>query len=308
MKYVIAFPEIALQEPSLRRALTQKCYDQNNFMPSPWEHLIITARWLLAFILLLETPAGLDNPVLGIYENQISRISSDVDRYFGQTIKEQEKAANDEKQYFHDIADIREELSMIQSVVTRQDSVWTRFSIKVLSEISEQASAPGEESDNDWELGDNGESAKKAWTEYKELKGKLTENDRDPVEEQQTLKMFIEEASFRIQRLKDRIAKADQDAERVENLIPQYLELKRSYTAMKEAHYTALLGAIIFGFSVVTIIFTPMSFILALLAVPNDSFLVNSLLPKEKGPFIRKWTGKVYSLLHWHCANSSRCH
>jgi hypothetical protein len=49
------------------------------------------------------------------------------------------------------------------------------------------------------------------------------------------------ERTLCVQRLSDHVAKADQDAERVQNLIPQNLELKRSYTAMKEAHNTAIL-------------------------------------------------------------------
>jgi hypothetical protein len=98
------------------------------------------------------------------------------------------------------------------------------------------------------------------------------------------------ERTLCVQRLSDHVAKADQDAERVQNLIPQNLELKRSYTAMKEAHNTAILGAVIFGFSVVTIIFTPMSSILALLAVPEKSFLVPETGNAQS---IRLWRVKV---------------
>lgn len=61
---------------------------------------------------------------------------------------------------------------------------------------------------------------------------------------------------------------------------------------MKESHYTALLGAAVFGFSIVTIIFTPMSFVLALLAVPDDSLLVAPVKEERKRHFVGKWTGK----------------
>lgn len=93
---------------------------------------------------------------------------------------------------------------------------------------------------------------------------------------------------MRLQRLKDRIDRADRNAERVQNLIPQYLELERSHTAMKESHYSALLGAAVLVFSIVIIIFVPMLFILALLAVPSDSLLVDSVQAENKRFFVGK--------------------
>lgn len=70
---------------------------------------------------------------------------------------------------------------------------------------------------------------------------------------------------------------------------------------MKESHYTSLLGGAVFGLSVVTIISTPMSFILALLAVPNESLLLGTTemqgngtdVGERRGDFVRKWTGEL---------------
>lgn len=61
---------------------------------------------------------------------------------------------------------------------------------------------------------------------------------------------------------------------------------------MKRSHGTALLGAAIFGFSVVTIIFTPMAFVVALPGVPDDSLFVGPIRERQKRVFVGKWTSK----------------
>lgn len=229
--------------------------------------MLNVAQWLTAFG-LLEIRAGLDRPALDIYEESISVLSKDVESHFKKSIKEQKKAAYDEKQYLHTIVDIREELSMIRSVVAQQYRVWADLKTEILANWSDSTRQERE----DEELKQAAESSHKC-PNKKEMK-------------------TIDEISFRLQRLEDRIDRADQNAERVQNLIPQYLELKRSCTAMKEFPYTALLRAAVFRFSIVTIIFVPMLFILALLSVPRDSLLVDSVKAEHKRFFIGKWTGK----------------
>jgi hypothetical protein len=141
----------------------------------------------------------------------------------------------------------------------------------------------------------SGRSSEKRCWEIRQLAQRPTSDHDKAMEEKfritdNAVREVAGERTLRVQRLSDHVAKADQDAERVQNLIPQNLELKRSYTAMKEAHNTAILGAVIFGFSVVTIIFTPMSSILALLAVPEKSFLVPETGNAQS---IRLWRVKV---------------
>ncbi|KAM0722799.1 hypothetical protein Q7P37_002241 [Cladosporium fusiforme] len=96
------------------------------------------------------------------------------------------------------------------------------------------------------------------------------------------------EVSSRMQKLNDRIDKVDQNAEHDQDLIPQYRGLTRSYTAVKESHYTVLIGAAVFGFSLVTIIFAPLSFALALLAVSEDSLFVKPIGDGRKDAFVEK--------------------
>jgi hypothetical protein len=385
--HVMAFPDAALNERTIRNALTEPPAWMRSHQADDFElrSMFRISEWLLAFIGSLETPAGIAEPtdantpinlptsagspqsVLGIYEESISAVGNEVDSYFGDTMKEQEQAAHTEKQYFHEIADIRGELSMIRSVVFQQELVWTDLKRRVLSYCAENAPTSLDEI---LEGCDEKSIVERVLLRLKELQNhkkyrngfrvtfgtdyviaqeifsglqkleadaqadwledvvvqlerrldwlKKSSPPDSTVEESfadkvlrylQTFQRAREQSftkaketttkvSTQLQKLKDRIENADQNAERVQNLIPQYLELKRSATSMKEAHYTAVLGAAVLGLSFVTIVFTPMSFILALLAVPKDSLLVEPVPDGYKRHFVRKWTGKSqYDLL-----------
>ena len=381
--HVLAFPDIVLQEPTIRQAVQHRRY----VFPDSKEddvHLMSMLRiaeWLFAFIGLIETPAGLLDPndehvsldprtnlssrrsVLDIYEESISVLSDDVDMYFEKSVKEQEKAADAEKQYFHEISDIREELSMIRIVVAQQEQVWTELKEEIESyctdaalmarngspsiydakQIAEKLFRKEVRSGDRWHtpiwVADELFSRLPAFTldEKSEFIDKIAdaltplyvrEFYQTKPEAEATVKEFftalqrirdrksnniaeaqtiIMKLSRQLAKLKDRIGKADQNAERVQSLIPQYLELKRSATSMKEAHHAAVLGAAVVGFSVVTILFTPMSFILALLALPESSFLIRQATRDEKSEFLRLWTG-MSDLVSWlYLADGYRC-
>jgi hypothetical protein len=294
-------------------------------------------------------------------------VGNDVDSYFLDTMKEQKQAAHTEKRYFHEIADIRGELSMIRSVVFQQEAVWADPKRRVLSCCAENAPISLDETLEGYDeksivekvllrlkelqnhkkyrngfrvtwgtdiviaeeifsgLQELKTDAQVDWLEgiVVQLKRRLDWLKRSSLPDSTVEESFADEVlrclqtsqrateqsftkakemttkvSTQLQKPKDCIENADQDAERVQNLIPQYLELKRSATSMKEAHQTAVLGAAVLGLSFVTIVFTPMSFILALLAVPKDSLLVEPVPEGYKRHFVRKWTGKSqYNLL-----------
>jgi lysozyme family protein len=91
------------------------------------------------------------------------------------------------------------------------------------------------------------------------------------------------------QKFKQRIERLDEHAARVEQSIAFNLDLKQKFAGIeqakasmaqaqastKEAHATALMSAAVFGFTIVTVIFTPLSFILSLFALPIDRFQKN---------------------------------
>lgn len=94
-----------------------------------------------------------------------------------------------------------------------------------------------------------------------------------------------------------RIAKLGNDAERVERLISTKLDLKQKHAALKEAHSAAVLSAAVSGFAVITVIFAPLSFVVALFALPIDMFNEGKDGNEKDGvyfsSYIGKWTGKL---------------
>jgi hypothetical protein len=78
-----------------------------------------------------------------------------------------------------------------------------------------------------------------------------------------------------------RTAKIDRDAERIERAVLDKLNLKRTHASIQDAHNSVILGAAVIGFTVVTIIFTPLSFLVGLFALPVDQF--SGLQYKQEG-------------------------
>ncbi|KAI1194793.1 hypothetical protein F5X97DRAFT_335768 [Nemania serpens] len=95
-----------------------------------------------------------------------------------------------------------------------------------------------------------------------------------------------------------RFQKLDEDAERVERHILVQLDLKQKHAAIKEAHTASVMSAAIVGFTVITIIFTPLSFLTSLFALPIDQFQQNQKEGKYATSYIGKWiaTGEIASL------------
>jgi hypothetical protein len=350
--HITSFPEVLLRQSGVMNTLkthfpsSRRTFD-DKIVPSTLDILSTTsiARWLSVFVGLLETPIGFERPVLDIFEESTSIISNDVDEYFNKkSPKEQEKAADDEKEFFHDIADVRGELSMLRAVVIQQEQVWTTFKARLLSLVdhldtelgfahrkdaqtvasstsqvpdkiamnpsqisqtqgntptSSSSYAPGKAKANASQQVPDKTATSSTSTSKSQVPGKTATADvpralRLYLEDRATAIVIVQETSSLLQRLKDRIDKIDQDAERVQNLIPQYLELKRSYASIKEANYTALLGAAVFAFSIVTIIFTPLSFAAALLALPNDGIYLNTTADTvHTKRTITRYTGKI---------------
>ncbi|KAI0479867.1 hypothetical protein F4859DRAFT_451889 [Xylaria cf. heliscus] len=102
-----------------------------------------------------------------------------------------------------------------------------------------------------------------------------------------------------IQRMFDkrrrRMAKLEEDAERVERDVSTWLDLKQKHATMTEAHSLGILSAAVFGFTVITVIYTPLSFIAALFALPIDQFAEGKNGNKDgeySSRYIGKWSGK----------------
>ncbi|KAJ4293306.1 hypothetical protein N0V90_008588 [Kalmusia sp. IMI 367209] len=69
-----------------------------------------------------------------------------------------------------------------------------------------------------------------------------------------------------------RVQKIDEDAQRVEQWIQGQLDLKKTHASLRESHNSTVLSTTVIGFTIITIVFTPLSFMASLLAVPDDNF------------------------------------
>lgn len=85
--------------------------------------------------------------------------------------------------------------------------------------------------------------------------------------------------------LRSKIEKIEKDAQRIQNMIQAQLGLKSNYAALKESHNSTILGIAVFGFTIVTIIFTPLSFLAALFALSIDRLENNKSSDTFNGTF-----------------------
>jgi hypothetical protein len=75
-----------------------------------------------------------------------------------------------------------------------------------------------------------------------------------------------------IQQYMRRVEKINGDADRIEKNIQDMLNLKRTHASIKDAHSSLILSTAVIGFTVITIVFTPLAFLTALFALKIDGF------------------------------------
>ncbi len=91
----------------------------------------------------------------------------------------------------------------------------------------------------------------------------------------------IQRPQVQFAKFKRQISKLDADAERVARAVDRKLDLKATHASLKEAHTTAIMSAAVLGFTIITIIFAPLSFAVSLFALPIDQF--------QKGQVPSRW-------------------
>ncbi|KAI3324312.1 hypothetical protein HD806DRAFT_65144 [Xylariaceae sp. AK1471] len=188
-------------------------------------------------------------PPLDIFEREVVKILEEVDAYIGPNSAlrpEMEK----ERDFMFRIADVREELVMILAILGQQ------------LEIVEKMIEDFEKSDPDiMELLDT----KSDVMDERLRKGKK-EWER------------VKDTPNAIEKHRKRAKKIDADAERVERMIQNQLNLKRTYASFEDARTSLLLGTAVIGFTVITVIFAPLAFMTALFALPIDVLVRNQVL------------------------------
>jgi hypothetical protein len=212
-------------------------------------------------------------PLLNVFEKSITLVSEEVNTYV-QNIEISTISIEEEKKFLHQISDIREELSMIRRVLFQQEDVWKDFASNAWPKY--------------WPNGRDGRMiiAREDWIG-------LTKELRDE------WKLVLQAQSY-FGKYRQRIMQLDEDADRVERTIITKLDLKQKHASLHESHATAVMSAAVFGFTIVTIIFTPLSFLMSLFSLPIDQFQKHQVdSPWTTGTrmystnYIGKWTGKL---------------
>ncbi|GAW19291.1 hypothetical protein ANO14919_087770 [Xylariales sp. No.14919] len=201
---------------------------------------------------------------LDIFEASAAQVLTEVDVYMDLNTPSRPDM-NKEHDFMFRIADIREELAMINEVLSQQ--------LEVLQKFIEDFELYNPDShsflDREFVL-KGGKQNRVAIAEYKV--------DTEAMEQWETVKR----SRGIIEKYQKRVRKIDGDAERVEKRIQDQLNLKRTHASIEDARASLTLGThglilstAVIGFTVVTIIFAPLAFVTALFALPIDTLLSN---------------------------------
>ena len=192
-------------------------------------------------ISLLEMPYGRISILYG-FERAIIQVSEHVNEYLQVDVVENIKMEF-EKDYLHQISDVREELSMIRRVLVQQEDIWKEFASSAWP--------------NYWTTG-------RMAIPVKHLI-KFSLPDRE-------MWKIIMRPQDQFEKYRRRVAQLNEDAERVQGVILTKLDLKAKHASLREAHSSAIMSAAVLGFTIITVIFTPLAFVLALFALPIKHF------------------------------------
>jgi len=247
---ISAFPEEAFQDGSNLKIF----HKYTDWGTVEYDSVKAIGKFLSVVVDSFDRPisAGLSEPILNIFEKSITNLSEEVNEYL-KSIDVEDLEVEKEKRYFHEISDIREELSMIKLILSQQEEVWKDYLTNAWPDY---------------------------WVDGRFIAPLEPENHREDWR-------IITRPQRQFQRWRARIERLDENAERVEKSISTGLDLKQKYATLHESHSTAVMSAAIFGFSIITIIFTPLSFILALFALPIKSFEKDA-----SGSFSTKYVGR----------------
>ena len=83
----------------------------------------------------------------------------------------------------------------------------------------------------------------------------------------------VKAAESQLSQYLKRVNKIDRDAERIETTMDYMLNLKRTYASNIDTRNGVIVGRAALGFAVITIIFTPLSFLTSLFALSTDELM-----------------------------------
>ena len=182
-------------------------------------------------------------PTLHIFESAVVSVLKDVYDYAA-TRDLATEDSDTEIKLLDSIAGIREELAMIDDFLLQQERVAAEFDTQVRDYLA------------------------------KRLEAHLIEKIRVDEWENSVLVSLIK---AKIKTYRDRVAKIDRDAKRVDKIVQDRLNVKRTFASirdsrasMNDAKTSLLLTIAVIGFTVITVLFAPLAFMTALFALNID--------------------------------------
>lgn len=186
-------------------------------------------------------------PTLDIFETEVATVLQQVEEY---TRSGQAMFVDYEKEHdlIHVLADIRSELAMISSILGEQKDIVDELTTELLA--------------GNW--ADAGRTTTKdaSSPHFQGSMGVKEASSRD----------FNRSSSETLVQLQKRVTKIDDDAERIEKIVADKLNLKRAYATIQDTHHSLLLSTAVIGFTVITIVFAPLAFVTALFALNIEGF------------------------------------
>lgn len=204
--------------------------------------------------------------IFKVFSRSIAFVSDQVSRYVDDKGVDSIDLAS-EQNFVHQIQDIREEISMIQSVIIQQEEVWRAFVSTAWPEF---------------------------WVEGQGLT--MTKSpqpgDNPPEKLQEGLFEAIEKPRQLFRSFKTRLQRLDDTAARVERSVEIGLDLKQKHASLREARRATLMSASVIGFTLITAIFTPLSFMVSLFALPIDRFQTSKIGSGDDAYYTTNYIGK----------------
>ena len=178
-----------------------------------------------------------------------------------------------EKAFIKQITAARSTLTMIRNIVLRQEDVWNNFQQYL------------------------GESI---WKKETIVKDDLLK-----------VKFITMRPQHDLEKFKQRIQRIQEDAERVEKLITIQLDLKSKHASLRESQNSCILSVAVIGFTIITTIFAPLSFLASLLALPIKQFEAQKQLynyAMHENSSVQAFTTNYVGRYMGSCSTSSGLH
>lgn len=213
-------------------------------------------------------------PTLQIFEDAVISTLTEVQRYVDDATgsfnirKQKEK----ERGYIHEMSDIHSELDMIRAVLEQQRTILDAFLEDTRDKRDKALLRYPMDRVTRWAEDKKSQERRKLYILVKDRKYALSPQIPDAARTEAEGWRSILKAREALDGYEKRIQKIHDRADRVEKTIESYLNLKRTYANIEDTRNSLMIGFAASAFAFVTVIFTPLSFMTSLFALPIGVF------------------------------------